>query len=130
MFCSVGTRCVQAFWLSKMNSLANHLRADAFALPVRADGKDMDDGDLIVTHLPRLFYRVIVLTLIHRDCHRPDDATILTVQIHAPLLNISLDAFFRRMLAFAPSGVCGHLWRALRHVIIESDDGVEVVLSC
>ena len=31
---------------------------------------------------------------------------------------------------FAPSGICGHLWRTLRHIIIEGDDGIKVVLCC
>ena len=31
---------------------------------------------------------------------------------------------------FAPSGICGYLWRTLRHIIIKGDDGVKVVLCC
>ena len=75
----IETDGLHAICLSKTDSLKNHLRADAFTLPVRTDGKNMNHGHFIVTHLPRPFYRVIVLALIHRDSHRPDDAAILTI---------------------------------------------------
>ena len=32
--------------------------------------------------------------------------------------------------AFLPASVSAHLWRALHYIIIEGDDGLEVVLSC
>ena len=49
------------------------------------------------------------------------------VNIHATLIDIGTDAFFRWVLAFLPASVSAHLWRTLRYIIIEGDDGLEVV---
>ena len=90
----------------------------------------MNHSHLFVWHLQRPIYRVIILTLIHRHCHRTNYFSIIFIKIHTPLIDIGSDAFNCRVLALAPSGVCGHLWRTLRHIIIEGDDGIKVLLCC
>ena len=89
-----------------------------------------EDGHLVVDHLLSPVDGVIVLALIHCDGHCTNDIAILFIQIHAPFVDIGTDTFNRRVLPFAPSGVCGHLWRTLRHIIIKGDDGIIVVLCC
>ena len=65
--------------LSETDGLANHLRADTFALRVRTDGEDMNHSHPVVGHLLSPVDGVIVLALIHRDSHRADDDVIFSI---------------------------------------------------
>ena len=122
--------CLHAFTLGKMYGLANHLRTDAISLMFRTDSKDMNYSHLVIGYLLCPIYRVIVLALIHCDSHCADDDAAIPIQIHTFLIDISADGRSRGMLAFLPSGIDGHLWRAFCHIIEKSDDGVEVVMCC
>ena len=121
---------LHATTLGKADGIADHLRADARALAIGADGKDVNHGHLVIYHLPAPLYCVIILALIHRQSHCRYDFSTFLIYIHAPFIDIGSDAFFRRVLTFAPSSIRGHLWRTFSHIIVESDDGVIVVLCC
>ncbi len=57
----IETDGLHAVFLSKTNSLTNHLRANSFALTIGTHGKDMNHSHLIVIDLLRPFYRMIIL---------------------------------------------------------------------
>lgn len=131
----VGCQCVQAdrlhpAALRQGDGLADHLRADAGPLPVRPDGEDMDNRHLVVSKLPRPLYRVIVLPLVHRDCHGTDDVVTLPVEVQTAFSDIGLDAVSRRVLSFLPAGMGGHLGRSLCDVLVECQDGLEIRYGC
>ena len=109
--------------LGDADRLPDHLLTNAFTLPVRTDGQDMDHRHFVIRQIPEPLDRMIIRALVRGESHHGDDRPVIPAQVHSAFLDIGADALSGGVLPLLPPGMTPDLRRAVYHVIVEGKDG-------